>query len=312
MNPEGGVIFETLDEHDGLRVSRSPWGSSDEIGRLNWMTPESQANVLRRLDGRDTFDLAVDYFLGMPSWVEAGDPRYEIAMTHTPVGTVNDDLTGAGELANRRYSYAGSSITMYTHTGTHVCCLNHIGHGGRFWNGWSAETHLGSRAWTVGGVLPTIIARAVLLDIASDKAVGCLEPSYAIADDIRDSIAKRRVTVERGDIALIRTGQMTRWPDPVAFLINPPGLGMDAARYLCEELEVMCLGVDAGGEALPPVEARILSYRCMRICLRRRAPRSWRISGSRISLPAGATSSGSSPFHSSSVGARAVPCARSR
>jgi kynurenine formamidase len=45
---------------------------------------------------------------------------------------------------------------------------------------------------------------------------------------------------------------MTRWPEHQAFMDAPPGLGMEAARLLCEEAGAMCVGVDAGGEVLPP------------------------------------------------------------
>jgi kynurenine formamidase len=245
--------FDPLFERDGLKVSKSPWGPDDQIGRLNMMTPASQAKVLARVQGDRVFDLAVDYFTGMPSWTAAGDPKYDIWMTHTPQGTVNDNLSHSGRAANEAFSYAGSAVTMYTHTGTHLCGLNHIGHFGRFWNGWTADTHLGSRAWTVGGRFPPIIARAVLLDVAGTKGVDCLPDSYAITtQDLRDSLARAATQLGVGDIALVRTGRMSRWPDQDRFLNAPPGLGLDSARFLCEELGCMCIGVDAGGEALPP------------------------------------------------------------
>jgi kynurenine formamidase len=245
--------FDPLFERDGLSVSRSPWGPDDQIGRLNWMTPASQAEVLARVDGSRMFDLAVDYFMGMPSWTAAKDPKYDIWMTHTPQGSVNDNHSGAGRTANEAYSYAGSAVTMYTHTGTHLCGLNHIGHFGRFWNGWTADTHLGSRAWTVGGSFPPIVARAVLLDVAGTKGVDCLPDSYVITiQDIREALARTATEFGAGDIALVRTGRMSRWPDQDRFLSSPPGLGMDSAKFLCEELGCMCIGVDAGGEALPP------------------------------------------------------------
>ena len=244
--------FERLFERDGMSVSRSPWGAGDEIGRLNWMTRDSQASVLARADGSRVYDLAVEYFVGMPSWTAAQDPKYEIWMTHTPQGTVNDNLSRAGRAANEAYSYAGSAIAMYTHTGTHLCGLNHIGHYGHFWNGWTAQTHLGSRAWTVGGVFPPIIGRAVLIDVAGLKEVDCLPESYAITpDDIDQTLRKENLDIKQGDIALIRTGRMTRWPDQGGFLNSPPGLGLEAARMLCDGLGCMCLGVDAGGESLP-------------------------------------------------------------
>ena len=68
------LVPEAIHEQDGLKVSKSPWGADDEIGRLNWITPETNAAILGHLDGRHVFDLNVEYFIGMPSWVAAGDP----------------------------------------------------------------------------------------------------------------------------------------------------------------------------------------------------------------------------------------------
>ena len=65
--------FEPLFEREGVTVSRSPWGPGDNIGRLNLMTAQSRPAVLSRADGSRIYDLAVDYFLGMPSWTAAGD-----------------------------------------------------------------------------------------------------------------------------------------------------------------------------------------------------------------------------------------------
>ena len=64
-------------------MSASPWGPDDEIGRLNWMTSASRADALARADASRPFDLAVDYFMGMPSWTRLGDPKYDIWLTPT-------------------------------------------------------------------------------------------------------------------------------------------------------------------------------------------------------------------------------------
>lgn len=210
--------------------------SGAEIGRLDWMTPESQAAALARADASRAFDLAVDYFMGMPSWTRLGDPKYDIWLTHRP--------------SAEGHAYAGTAISMYTHVGTHICSLNHLGIGDRFWNGWNEADHLGSRAWRVGGRYPPIIARGVLLDVAGAKGVDCLPDSYAITPDDLDEAGA--AALERGDVALVRTGRMTRWPDHDGFMNDPPGLGLDAAKVLAEHAAIMCVGVDAGGEALPP------------------------------------------------------------
>jgi hypothetical protein len=68
------LVFESMQTVAGRQVSKSPWGKEDQIGRLNWMNPAGQAELLARLDGSKVFDLSVDYFKGMPSWIAAGDP----------------------------------------------------------------------------------------------------------------------------------------------------------------------------------------------------------------------------------------------
>ena len=65
--------FEALLRREDVQVSKSPWGENDQIGRVNWVTPESRKAILERLNGDHVFDLAVDYFMGMPGWLAAGD-----------------------------------------------------------------------------------------------------------------------------------------------------------------------------------------------------------------------------------------------
>ncbi len=84
----------------GPQVGKSPWGPNDEIGRLNLITEESRAAILSRLAGGKTYDLSVEYFIGMPSWQAAGDPHYRLWMTHTPHGTVVDDTMKVGKQMN--------------------------------------------------------------------------------------------------------------------------------------------------------------------------------------------------------------------
>ncbi|MBD3924242.1 cyclase family protein [Nocardioides cavernae] len=249
------LTYDALDVRDGLQVSRSPWGENDVLGRLNWMTDSTRAAALAEADGSSVFDLGVTYEVGMPCWVEAGDPKFDIYMTHTPRGTAIDRLSGADPGVHDRYPYAGAAISMYSHAGTHLCSLTHFGHNGMFWNGVNEFDHLASRSWTLGGVTPPIAVRAVLLDVAAARGVEELAASHEITvEDLTLTIDAQQTTPRSGDIVLIRTGRMRQWPDPAAFLPSPPGLGMAAARYLCEEVGAMCVGVDCGGEVLPPSE----------------------------------------------------------
>jgi kynurenine formamidase len=239
--------WETVLERDGHRVSKSPWGPNDEIGRLNWITPESQTAVLSGLSPTRVFDLAVSYFINMPGFFDAADPKYEIWMTHTPRGSIIDALTGMPAEIHETSTYSGDAISMYTHTGTHMDMLNHFGYHGCFWNGWTPEQHLGSRHWTKGGAdkYPNIVARGVLLDVAGLHGVECLPDSYEITpEDLASSAREQRTALRRGDVVMIRTGRMIHWPDYEAYAVDAPGIGLKAARYLCEETSSMCLGSD--------------------------------------------------------------------
>jgi kynurenine formamidase len=241
------LVPEALDERHGLKVSRSPWGPEDEIGRLDWLTPESNRAILEHLDAQHVFDLNVEYFLGMPSWQAAADPAYSIVMTHRPQGSVNDNLSGAGAAAHERYSYCDDAIHMYTHCGTHIDTLSHLGHNGMFWNGWTPESDLGSRVWLKGGPekYPPIIARGVLLDVAALHGVDRLPTDYVITPrDLQACVSEQGVELRRKDVVLIRSGQMSVGPDFHGYLDAYAGIDLAAARWLCEEAGTMCIASD--------------------------------------------------------------------
>lgn len=222
----------------GIKVASSPWGPDDQLGALNHLSPEGSAAILARVDGTRSYDLSIDYFVGMPSFQAAGDPSYQLFMSHTPAGTVVDNLNGAGEAGNRHVCYSGDVVFMYTHTGTHIDSLSHFGVDGHIYNGFSVEDNLGSRGWTKGGaeVIPPIITRGVLIDVAKSHQVDCLPDSYAITvEDCEKVLADAGVTLQPGDVAMVRTGRMGYWPDGSKVLGNPPGLSLEAAKWLTSQ-----------------------------------------------------------------------------
>lgn len=222
----------------GVAVGSSAWGSDDQLGALNRLRPDVRIDVLARADASKVYDLSVDYFVGMPSFQGAGDPSYQIFMSHTPQGTLVDNLNGAGDDVNRHVCYSGDVVFMYTHTGTHIDALNHFGVDGAIYNGFSAEENLGSRAWTKGGAeqIPPVITRGVMLDVAGLHGTTCLPDSYAITvGDLEKCLESSGLSVGEGDAAFVRTGRMAYWPDGAKTLGDPPGLSLDAARWLTDQ-----------------------------------------------------------------------------
>lgn len=218
-------------------VSQSPYGASDEIGMLNLLTPELARDVLRRADPGHVVDLSVDLFVGMPTWTVGGEPPFQMWMQHMPRGSAVDDPVGVGRKQNESVAWSADSISMFTHTGTHVDTLNHFGYHNRIWNGFSADEHLGSLGWRKAGAdkVPPVIARGVLLDVAGLHGVDMLPDSYGIgAADLVDAARHQQVELRVGDVVAVRTGRGSAWPDAGRYLPREPGLDLSGARFLAE------------------------------------------------------------------------------
>ena len=224
------------------KATTSPFGAKDEIGMLNLIDAQSRDAIVSRADASKIFDLAVDYFVGMPSWDKAGDPGYQIWMTHTPKGEQLDDRMGTGKEANELLSYSGDAISMYTHCGTHIDTMNHFGYHGEIYNRFRADAHIGSRTWNVCGAEkhPPIVARGVLLDIAALHGVEELPDSLGIGPaDILGCLKHQGTELRVGDVVLLRTGRIRAWPDPVRYMSKAPGLTRAGAEFLAKAGAIM-------------------------------------------------------------------------
>jgi kynurenine formamidase len=182
----------------------------------------------------------------MPGWFDAGDPPYQMWMTHTPRGEQITDSMGVGKAANSLVSYSGDVISMYTHTGTHIDALNHFGYEGTIFNGFTSAEHLGSRGWHKAGAEkhPPIIARGIMLDVARLHGLDVLPPSYGIGSvDLEGCLKHQGIKLQTGDVVLIRTGRMRYWPNHESYLPNPPGLTREGAEFLARAGAAM-IGAD--------------------------------------------------------------------
>jgi len=220
------------------------------------MSDASRLAALSQVGSGRVYDLATEYFVGMPSFHHLHDPAYQYWLTHTPRGTVVDNPNGLGEAMNHKVSYTGDAISLYTHMGTHIDALNHFGLNGRIWNGYSADEHLGDKGWKKTGAetIPPVVARGVLIDVAGLKGVDALTANYRIThQDLIQALERQHTQLRPGDVVLIRTGQMRHFEDAKEFLHDYAGISLDAVRWLVEERQVMLLGADnLSFEAFPP------------------------------------------------------------
>ena len=94
---------------------------------------------------------------------------------------------------------------------THWDALSHSSYGGNLWNGHPADSITESGAGKCGiGLVTSLVTRGVLLDVARLKGVDVVEAGTPLTGaDLDAACEAAGVTVEPGDVVLLRTGAMS-------------------------------------------------------------------------------------------------------
>ena len=88
---------------------------------------------------------------------------------------------------------------------THWDALSHSSYGGNLWNGHPADSITEAGASKCGiGLVKSLVSRGVLLDIARLKGVDVIEAGTRSPADLDAACEMAGVTVEPGDVVLLR------------------------------------------------------------------------------------------------------------
>ncbi len=204
------------------------WGGDDQRGTLNLITPEAVRRGVATVRRGVTFSLSIPFDENGPQ-TGAIPGRVNPKRTMT---AVNAAFTGDPS----DFTTSDDAFEMGAQAATHWDALAHVGYEGLLYNDTpdTVVTEAGAARLGVDQFGP-IVTRGVLLDIARLLDVEYFEDAHAITgDDLSTAERQAGVSVERGDILLVRTGQMEwlrrghkrRFSDP------SPGIGVDAIEYL--------------------------------------------------------------------------------
>jgi kynurenine formamidase len=179
------------------------WGDDDERGTLNLI---DEAATRRGLDAvRLGRSLSLAIPLDQTSPQQGGAPG-RIAPLRTML-SINQTYTGdVGDAA-----FNDDTVVMAMSAGTHLDALAHVTYDGKMWNGYPADlvTAAGGATRCGADKITPILSRAVLLDLPAVKGVERLDSGYAVtADDLDAAVDHAGVTLEPGDVLLVRTGHM--------------------------------------------------------------------------------------------------------
>lgn len=152
-------------------------------------------------------------------------------------------------------------VHMTFHVGTHVDALGHFTIGERMYSGHSATEVVGDLGLRRLGVehVPALITRGVCLDVSDLDGDQPLQAGRVVGkDDLQHVLQRDGLSVEPGDVALIRTGwEQFYASEPERYAGAGPGIDLEAARWLTSR-GVIAIGADnMAVEVLPGTDPAV-------------------------------------------------------
>jgi kynurenine formamidase len=232
------------------------WGSEDEKGALNFITPQRilAATALPRRGQVISCALPFD---------ENG-PQTGAGGRHNPIHYMlahgGDALAGAQDAFAGGFRYADDAITMPLQCGTQWDSLAHVFYDGKMYNDRDIRlvTSRGAAKNGIDAARDGIVGRGVLLDLPGHLGIEWLADGHAIKPDELDACAEAEgVAIESGDVVLVRTGKMARclaagsWAGYCGG--SAPGLSVHCAGWIYER-EIAAICTDTWGLEVFPSE----------------------------------------------------------
>lgn len=211
------------------RVSNTGrWGADDQRGTLNLIDDAAVRRGAAAVREGRTFSLAIPFDEDGPQ-TGAVPGRENPRLTMLAV-----NMAYTGDPAD--FCANDDAVAMGVQAATHWDALSHVSYEGRLYNGVDAAVidERGARRLGIENFGP-VVTRGVVADVARVHGVDHFDDGHAITgDDLDAAIAQAGVTVEPGDVLLVRTGQMhfLRAGDPERFANPSPGLSTQSVEWL--------------------------------------------------------------------------------
>ncbi len=240
------------------------WGPDDRVGASNWITADKILEALSLAATGEVFELGHPYERGMPVF---GARSYTLYIPGSP--TYNEPfganrLIGHDEFVCAEIGQVGTQFDGLGHIGTRLT-MPDGSERDVFYNGVTVEemrSAYGLRQLGVEHVKP-IITRGVLVDVAGYKRVGTLPESYEITvEDVRGALARQGMSesdLRPGDAIFFRYGWSVHWDNAARYNQNPPGIGLEVARWVVDRRASM-VGSDSWTTEVVPNPDPALSF----------------------------------------------------
>lgn len=231
------------------------WGADDQAGASNWITSEKVLEAMTMVKTGKVYEMGQVYEASMPLY---GTRTYKMVSPGNPTG---------GPFGNNTLVYNDELITTEIgQVGTQFDGLGHIGTRMKFEDGKEHDVYyngvVGDKMYSPYGLqqlgiekIKPIITRGFLIDIAGYKNVDALSNSYEVTlADVKGAMQKQGIKEEdfkNGDAIFFRYGWSKYWGDSEKYNTNPPGIGMEVAKWVVTK-NVTMVGSDQYGTEVEP------------------------------------------------------------
>ena len=231
------------------------WGAEDQAGASNWITPEKIVEAVRLVKTGKVYELGQVYEKGMPMFgqrtftlLSPGSPTHVIPSTNRivandefvcgEIGQVGTQFDGPGHVGMRMKMADGTEQDVY-------------------YNGFTGAEMYGPYGLQKLGIenVKPIVTRGILVDVAGYKGLPSLPARYEVTlADVRGALVRQGLSesdLRPGDALLFRYGWSKFWKEPAKYDIDPPGIGLEVARWVAER-KVSMVGSDQSGTEVQP------------------------------------------------------------
>jgi kynurenine formamidase len=254
------------------------WGEDDQRGTANLISVDAIRKAAALVQDGTVFSLALPidstaprfparspakhYFTATGSDAVSGTPQSVWLPSFYGEKTSPVERIGS-QPAETGYVYNDDVIEIATQGSTQWDGLAHVVVEDTLYNGYWAGTVTAAGGAAVNGiehVRSSFVGRGVLLDAARHAGVDSLEPGTPVTGSDLDAIcASQNVTIEVGDIVLLRTGYMQRWwklDTDLArseYMRSWPGVGLSTVEWFADH-DVAAAACDTVGFEVMPSE----------------------------------------------------------
>lgn len=235
------------------------WGDADELGTLNLIDDEKVQQAASLVRKGKVFPLGMEFGTGSPQGeldfrnkplhlmtIDGGDEtQYS---TYAGKWSDNGIAQQIGHVFDQSpYRFNDDVVIMPLQASTQWDALAHVYYDGQLYNGFPASsvTSAGAFHCSIDKVdVKGVATRGVLIDICKHRGVSFVEPGNDITPDELDAAAAAQgVSVQRGDIVLVRTGWIAKFRETGNSMQPYSGLAWTCAPWLHDH-EVAAVATD--------------------------------------------------------------------